>query len=106
MLDIYQPRTCPNCKRQITLLRGERRVEQCIEMTVNDPEWNDYDPATFNEGDWEAICYEVRDPLYQENREGCMKALPLYASDWAGEFMRGEVDGYGNELTNVKARSV
>ena len=108
MLEIFNPRTCPNCKRQITVLRAERKVHKYFEMTFGMPDWNDYEPSEFDEGEWVAICYEVNEVNDGNNdgNEGCMEHLPLYAPDQAEDFMRGNVDGYGNELTNVKARSV
>ena len=95
-VEIIQPRQCPNCEREITILRIERRVGQCFEMSEDCPEYNDYQPAEFDEGEWEAICYETREG------EGCMRKLPIYAEDSAQYFWDGEIDGNGNELMDVK----
>ena len=100
MTEIIKPRQCPSCKKEITNLRIERRVGQYFEMSKDFPEYNDYEPAEFDEGDWEALCYETTEG------EGCMAVLPISPEDSAQFFWYGEVDGHGNELTNVKAKMV
>ena len=104
MLQITKERECPKCGKQITDLRIERKVEQYFEMTVDDPSFDDYDPAIFNEDDWKAICYTVEDGAYGN---GCMYEFENFSPDDNAQwFMEGEVDGYGEELTNVKAKIV
>ena len=94
--EIAMERQCPNCNKQIEILRIERKLEQYFEVTEENPEYNDYQPAEFNEEEWEAICYETTEG------EGCMTKMPFYAEDSAEMFMKGEVDGNGNELMDVK----
>ncbi len=106
-LQIIKERECPNCHLQILDLRIERKVEQYFEISASDPSWNDYEPEVFNESDWVAVCYTVADDSKYEYGNGCMYEFKnLSPDDNAEFFMRGEVDGHGDELTNVKAKMV
>ncbi len=106
MLQITKERKCPKCGKQITDLRIERKVEQYFEINIGDPTWNDYDPAVFNESDWVAVCYTVADGD-ESYGNGCIYEFENFSPDDNAElFMQGEVDGHGDELTNVKAKIV
>ena len=105
-LQIIKERECPSCHEQIIDLRIERKAEQYFDISVSEPSWNDYDPAVFNESDWVAVCYSVSDGD-ESYGNGCMYEFKNFSPDDNAEFfMRGEVDGHGDELTNVKAKMV
>ena len=107
-LQIVKERECPNCHNQIIDLRIERKAEQHFEINVSDPTWNDYEPEISNEDDWKAVCYTVAtDEQVNPYGNGCMYEFQNFSPDDNAEFfMQGEVDGHGNELTNVKAKMI